>query len=143
MSQFIPESEQEKDKSEKVPYIEDVKSKDGIAGHATKRSIEELKSLCREAMGKIGGAIINFQTGRIEGLWKKGQHTWSISTITGSQVGSKSQDYLPELEGRTGCANHASTPSTRFGSGSRIFTTSGMYFLMIFLSWATRLVGKG
>lgn len=63
--EFIPENEPRKD--EEIAFIEDARAKDGYAGHSTERSIEELKDLVRQAMGKLGGSVLRIQLGRFKG----------------------------------------------------------------------------
>lgn len=59
--EFIPDPE---DIEFKVPYFEDARNSDGVIGYATKKNVNELKALIREAFGKLGGSVISYQFGK-------------------------------------------------------------------------------
>lgn len=46
-----------------VPFFEDSSQKAGIAGHGTRKSIEQLKSEVRDAFARLGAGVIAFRQG--------------------------------------------------------------------------------
>lgn len=62
---FIPE--QPKD-SQQVPFFDDVSKEAGWQGQSTTKSIKALQAEIIEAVGRLGGLVINFQRGLFQGL---------------------------------------------------------------------------
>lgn len=61
---FIPEQPKQ---SANVPYYDDASKEDGWQGQATTKSIKALQAEIIEAIGRLGGMVINFQRGTFEG----------------------------------------------------------------------------
>jgi len=67
---FIPDMQDVK----QVPFFDDVTSEGGWGGHTTKRSISALKSEITASIGRLGGFVVQFQSGKflVEGQERDG-----------------------------------------------------------------------
>jgi hypothetical protein len=63
MATFKPKS----DDTPRTLYFEDVKSDEGYRGHRTGKTIETLKSEVKEAVGRLGGAVVAIAAGDFPG----------------------------------------------------------------------------
>lgn len=63
--QFEPDDESDESNID-LPYFEDADSSMGIEGHGTNKSISQLKSEVREALGRLGGEVTSIRKGIFE-----------------------------------------------------------------------------
>jgi len=59
--------DQTKQKESEVPYFEDARKEDGWEGHATGKSMEQLKGEITGIVARLGGAVVGFAKGSFDG----------------------------------------------------------------------------